>query len=98
MLVIKVEIHRMIVRITNEEAALRLNVPVIYISVMSRLLPKTGERKEWDRLKGPGPHPNRPQVKQISSCQQAKHDRATISLKTAAESAPSFHIRSAMDV
>ena len=35
------------------------------------------------------PNPNLSQVKQISSCQQAKYDRA-ISLKAAAESAPPY--------
>ena len=61
------------------------------ISVMPGLLQERGrEKEEWDRLKGPNPHPNLTQVKQISYCQQAKYDRA-ISLKTVAESAPPYH-------
>ena len=40
-----------------------LKVPVNRISVMSE-----GERKEWDRLRGPNPNPNLPQA----TCQQAK--------------------------
>ena len=54
---------------------LRLKVPVNNISVMSRLLTeREGDIKEWDRLKGPNPYSTLPQVKQISSCQQAKYD------------------------
>ena len=53
---------------------------------MLGLLPEIGrEKREWDRLKGPDPHPNLPQVMLIPSCQQAKYDR-TIALKAAAES------------
>ena len=53
---------------------------------MLGLLPEIWrEKREWDKLKGHDPHPNLPQVKQFSSCQQARYDRA-ISLKAAAES------------
>ena len=68
---------------------LRLKVPVNNISVKSGLLPET-ERKEWDRLKGPSPHLNLPEVKQISSCQQSKYDRAIV-LKAAAERVPPYY-------
>ena len=70
---------------------LRLKVSVNNISVMSRLLPEEGERKEeWDRLKGPDPHQDLPQVKQISSFLQARYDRV-ISMKAAAKGIPPYH-------
>ena len=51
---------------------------------MMELLPERGrEKKKGNRLN------NLPQVKQILSCQEAKYDRA-ISLKAAAESAPTY--------
>ena len=48
------------------------------------------KKRELDRLKGPNPKPNLIQVKQISSCQQVKYDRAN-SLKAAAESTPPYN-------
>ena len=53
---------------------LRHKVPVNNISVMPGLLTERGRKKkkiQWDILKCPDPHPNLPQMKQISSCQQS---------------------------
>ena len=43
---------------------LRLKIPVNNISVMSDPLPEGERREENDRLKGPNPYLNFPQVKQ----------------------------------
>ena len=61
--------------VTGGLIELRLKNPVNNISVMSGLLPeREGDKKkeEKDRLKRPQPDPNRPHMKQISSCQQSK--------------------------
>ena len=56
---------------------------------MLGLLTERGGGENGIELKVPDPLPNLPQVKLVSSYQQAKYDTA-MSLKAAAESAPSY--------
>ena len=69
---------------------LRLKVPVSNISVMLGLLPEREREKNGIDLKAQIPTQNLPQVKPISSCNQAKIDRAIPeSLQFLSENAPS---------
>ena len=69
---------------------LRLKAQGNNISVILGLLPERERDKRMGETKRPQPTPKFTSEKQISSCQQAKYDRA-ISLKTSAESAPPYH-------
>ena len=69
---------------------LRHRVQVNNISVKSGSSQRHKNRKEEYDRRLKWLNPDLPQVKQISSCQQAKHDRA-ISLKAAIESEQNYH-------